>query len=264
MSYHRPPSRPLSGNTTTTGDTVTPKNIRSRASRAARPSGPAQPILHQINDVGIVVDESLIAYDPRMPPPAVPLSTSGLHPTQTKEKRRSKPLFGLPAAPWSRPTTPKNDERPALPPTSHGSHNRPSKPSKIDSWFKFGSPPPATTSSSRPYTAVPPPRRPTAPPPIPEDSVDVTLRPHSTPPRIHASRAESSDSERDGRCSPLLGLFSSARGRSKQRELSHRQSQSGKPVVGAPIIRTRTASREGPNAVKLLQEHVSQALTLTI
>jgi hypothetical protein len=138
MSYHRPPPRPLSGNTTTTGDTVTPKNLHSRASRAVRPSGPALPNLHQINDIGIVVDESLIPYDPRMPPPAVPLSASGLHSTQTKEKRRSKPLFGLPAAPWSRPTSPKNEERPALPPTSHGPPNRPSKSSKIDSWFKFG------------------------------------------------------------------------------------------------------------------------------
>ena len=91
------------------------------------------------------------------------------------------------------------------------------------------------------------------PPPIPLDYADGGMRPHSTPPRIHATRElESSDSERDGRCSPLLGLFSSARGRAKQREPTndHNQVNSGKPVVGVPVIRTRTASREGPNAPK--------------
>lgn len=78
----------------------------------------------------------------------------------------------------------------------------------------------------------------------------MTLRPHSTPPRVHISPIESSDSERDGRCSPLLGLFKSARGRAKQREHSRNHSHPGKLVVGAPITRTRTASRDDPNAVK--------------
>ncbi|KAI0249951.1 hypothetical protein BJV78DRAFT_1223057 [Lactifluus subvellereus] len=246
----RSPPRPLSGNTTTTGDTVTPRTVHSRAARAGRPPHPAQPIPHLINDSGIGVDEALIRYDPRMPPPPVPTSTSGTQPTQTKEKRRSKPFFGLPAAPWSHPTIPKDEERPALPPPSHGHPNRPSKVSKIESWFKFGTPPSAVASSSRTAIAAPQLHPPTASPSIPEDPAYVTLRPHSTPPRVHASAIESSDSERDGRCSPLLGLFTSARGRGKQREHSHNRSYSGKPVVGAPITRTRTASRDGPNVVK--------------
>ncbi|KAI0298903.1 hypothetical protein BC826DRAFT_88351 [Russula brevipes] len=89
-----------------------------------------------------------------------------------------------------------------------------------------------------------------APPPIPMDRPDISMRPHSTPPRVHASReVEPSDPEREGRCSPLLGFFTGARGRVKQRE--HTQdSNSAKPVVGAPIIRTRTASREGPDATR--------------
>lgn len=135
----RSPPRPPSGNTTTTGDTVTPRNIHSRASRAGRPPRPAQLIPHHlINDSGIGVDEPLITYDPRMPPPPVPAPASAAQPTQTKEKRRSKQLFGLPAPPWSRPTTPKVEEHPALPPPLHSPPIRPSKVSKIESWFKFG------------------------------------------------------------------------------------------------------------------------------
>ena len=79
------------------------------------------------------------------------------------------------------------------------------------------------------------------------------MRPRSTPPRIYDTREiESSDSERDGRCSPLLGLFTGARGRGKQRERNHDNLEviPGRPVVGAPITRIRTASREGPNVAK--------------
>ena len=79
------------------------------------------------------------------------------------------------------------------------------------------------------------------------------MRPRSTPPRIHNTREiESSDSERDGRCSPLLGLFNSARGRGKQRDRNHDNPEviPGRPVVGAPITRIRTASREGSNVTK--------------
>ena len=79
------------------------------------------------------------------------------------------------------------------------------------------------------------------------------MRPHSSPPRVHDTpEIESSESERDGRCSPLLGLFSSARGRGKQRERNHDnlEATTGKPVVGAPITRIRTASREGSNVSK--------------
>jgi hypothetical protein len=78
------------------------------------------------------------------------------------------------------------------------------------------------------------------------------MRPHSSPPRIHDTREiESSESERDGRCSPLLGLFSNARGRGKQRgRHDNLEVMTGKPVVGAPITRIRTASREGSNVTK--------------
>jgi hypothetical protein len=79
------------------------------------------------------------------------------------------------------------------------------------------------------------------------------MRPHSTPPRIHDTREiESSDSERDGRCSPLLGLFTSARGRCKQRGRNHNNLAviPGRPVVGTPITRMRTASREGSNVTR--------------
>src|SRR6266478_5964231 len=70
---------------------------------------------------------------------------------------------------------------------------------------------------SRPPTATPQPSR-SIISPVPENLADTRMRPRSTPPRIHDSRElESSDSERDGRCSPLLGLFTSARGRGKQR-----------------------------------------------
>ena len=48
-----------------------------------------------INDSDIGVNEPLIAYDPRMPPPPIPASALLAQPTSTKEKRRSKPLFGL-------------------------------------------------------------------------------------------------------------------------------------------------------------------------
>lgn len=82
---------------------------------------------------------------------------------------------------------------------------------------------------------------------------DTGMCPHSSPPRIHQTpEIESSESERDGRCSPLLGLFTSARGRGKQRERNHDNLEvtPGKPVVGAPITRIRTPSREGSNVSK--------------
>ncbi|KAH9986324.1 hypothetical protein BJV74DRAFT_951929 [Russula compacta] len=248
VSRPRSPSRPLSDNTTTTGETVTPKNFHSRTFRASRPPHHAQSISpHLINDSGIGVNEPLIAYDPLIPTPSVPDSASLVPPTSLKEKRRSKPLFGLPVAPWSRPTTPRDEEISAIP---YPPQSRQSKVSKFENWFKLG-PPSAIASSSRPI-AAPQPHRPLASP-ISANRADAGMRPHSTPPRIHASRElESSDSERDGRCSPLLGLFSSARGRGKQREGTHdhHQADSEKPVVGQPIIRTRTASREGPNGAK--------------
>ena len=81
---------------------------------------------------------------------------------------------------------------------------------------------------------------------------DTGMRPHSTL-HIHETReTESSDSERDGRCSPLLGLFTNARGRGKQRERNHGNLEvvPGRPVVGTPISRIRTASREGSNVTK--------------
>ncbi|KAI9452587.1 hypothetical protein F5148DRAFT_1235691 [Russula earlei] len=231
-SRHRSPTRPLSDNTTTTGETVTPKNLHSRASRASRVPHHAQSLSpHLINDSGIGVNDPLITYDPRMPPPLVAASASARS-TSAKDKRRSKQLFGLPVAPWSRPTTPK-DEDTSVPP--HAPPGRPSKVSKIENWFKIGLASSATPSP-RPIIAAPQPRRPMAPP-IPADRVNVGMRPHSTPPRIHASReVESSDSERDGRCSPLFGL-----GKQRERTHDHQQVNSGKPFV---------ASREGPNASK--------------
>ncbi|KAI9447579.1 hypothetical protein H4582DRAFT_10101 [Lactarius indigo] len=107
----------------------------------------------------------------------------------------------------------------------------------------------ATPSTSRPVIAAPQPFRPAISSSVPADRADARHRPHSTPPRIHPPGVESSDSERDGRCSPLLGLFTSTRGRGKQREQSQDRhpSRSRKPVVGAPMMRTRTASREGPS-----------------
>ena len=260
-SRPRSPSRPLSNNTTTTGETVTPKNMHTLTSRNGRPH--AVPV-HSINDSGIGVD----TYDPRMPPPPVPMVTQ---PTPTKEKRRSKPLFGLPPAPWSRPTTPKDEQVP-LPSPPQTPRNRPSKVSKIENWFKLGSSfsllshlknlirllsrlasslagtSSATPSSSRPHIAAPQPFRPATSPHVPADPAEASLRPHSTPPRIHPTNRESSDSERDGRCSPLLGLFTSTRGRGKQREQSQDRhpDRSRKPIVGAPMMRARTASRESP------------------
>ncbi len=131
-------SRPLSNNTTTTGETVTPKNMHSLTSRAGRLHHNVQAIpAHLINDSGIGVDEQLITYDPRMPPPPVPSPPTTSQPTPTKEKRRSKPLFGLSAAPWSRPTTPKNEQVP-LPSPPQSPRNRPSKVSRIENWFKHG------------------------------------------------------------------------------------------------------------------------------
>ncbi|KAH9169504.1 hypothetical protein EDB89DRAFT_2072905 [Lactarius sanguifluus] len=240
LSTVPPTLRPLSNNTTTTGETVTPKNMHTLTSRHN-----VQAIL--INDSGIGVDEPLITYDPRMPPPPPPPPVPGpattSQRTPTKEKRRSKPLFGLPAAPWSRPTTPKNEQVP-LPSPPQSPRNRPSKVSKIENWFKHGTTS-ATPSTSRPHIAAPQPCRPS----VPADRANARHRPHSTPPRIHPPGVESSDSERDGRCSPLLGLFTSTRGRGKQREHSQDRhpSRSRKPVVGAPMMRTRTASREGPS-----------------
>lgn len=132
----RSPSRPLSDNTTTTGETVTPKNFHSRTFRASRPPHHAQPISpHLINDSGIGVNEPLIAYDPHIPTLSVPDSASLVPPTSLKEKRRSKPLFGLPVAPWSRPTTPRDEEISAI---SYRSQSRQSKVSKFENWFKLG------------------------------------------------------------------------------------------------------------------------------
>ncbi|KAH9984115.1 hypothetical protein BJV77DRAFT_1072371 [Russula vinacea] len=244
------PSRPLSDNTITTGDTITPKKLHSRTPRASRAPRHTRPISpHLINDSGIGVNEPLIAYDPRMPPPPVPASALVAQPTSTKEKRRSKPLFGLPMAPWSRPTIPKSEEVSALSSPPQSPRSRASGVSKIENWFRIG--PPLAMASSRPPVAAPPPSRPITSP-VTADPADTGRRPHSTPPRIHASReVESSDSERDGRCSPLLGLFT-ARGRGKQRERNHDNLQPilGKSVVGAPITRTRTTSREGSNVTK--------------
>ena len=116
MSTSRPhsPTRPLSDNTITTGDTVTPKKSHSHTSRASRVHHHAWLIsLHSINDSGVGVNEPLIPYGPRMPPPPVAASALLAQPTSTKEKRRSKPLFGLRMAPWSRWTTttrPKNEQ----------------------------------------------------------------------------------------------------------------------------------------------------------
>ena len=133
-SRPRSPSRPLSNNTTTTGETVTPKNMRSLTPRAGRPHRKVQAI--PINDSGIGVDEPLITYDPRMPPPPVPCSAPISQPTPIKEKRRSKPLFGLPAAPWARPTTPKDEHVPL--PSPQTPRNRSFRVSRIENWFKLG------------------------------------------------------------------------------------------------------------------------------
>jgi hypothetical protein len=117
---------------------VTPSNVHSRTTRANRSHRAQSKSQHLINDSGINIKESLIAYDPRMPPPPVPAADSSAQPTSNKEKRRSKPLFGLAVPPWSRPTSPRNEDIPAfsLPPQSPPS--RPSKVSKIESWFKIG------------------------------------------------------------------------------------------------------------------------------
>jgi hypothetical protein len=138
-SHPRSPSRPLSDNTITTGDTVTPKKFHSRTSRASRAHHHARPISpHLINDSGIGVNEPLIAYDPRMPPPPVPASALLAQPTSTKEKRRSKPLFGLPMAPWSRSTRPKNEQVSTLPSPPQSPPSRPSGVSKIENLFRIG------------------------------------------------------------------------------------------------------------------------------
>jgi hypothetical protein len=138
-AHPRSPSRPLSDNTITTGDTVTPKKMHSRTSRASRAPHHVRPISpHLINDSGIGVNEPLIAYDPRMPPPPVPAFAPLAQATSTKEKRRSKPLFGLPAAPWSRPIRPKNEQVSALPSPPHSPRSRPSGVSKIENWFRIG------------------------------------------------------------------------------------------------------------------------------
>ncbi|KAN0137331.1 hypothetical protein V8E53_004776 [Lactarius tabidus] len=231
-------SRPLSNNTSTTGETVTPKNIHALTGRAIP--------VHAINDSGIGVDK----YHPLMPPPPVPGPSTVSQPTSSKEKRRSKQLFGLAAAHWSRPTTPKDEQVP-LPSPPQTPRSRPSKVSKIENWFKLGTSSSATPSSSRPVIAAPQARRPTTSSSVRPDPADACMRPHSTPPRTHR---DSSGSERDGRCSPLMGLFTSTRGRGKQREREQSQerqtSRSRKPVVvGAPMMRTRTASREGQAAV---------------
>jgi hypothetical protein len=208
-----------------------------------------------------------------MPPPPVPGPSTVPQPTSGKEKRRSKQLFGLAAAPWSRPTTPKDEQVP-LPSPPQTPRSRPSKVSKIENWFKLGTASftltfnrllsrprfagtssSATPPSSRPLIAAPKARRPTISSSVRADPADARRRPHSTPPRTRPTGGrDSSDSERDGRCSPLLGLFTSTRGRGKQRE--REQSQERQPsrsrktvVVGAPMMRTRTASREGPAAV---------------
>ena len=125
-SRPRSPSHPLSDNTITTGDTVTPKKSHSRTSRASRAHHHARPTSpHLINDSGIRVgvNERLIAYGPRTPASPVPASALLAQPTSTKEKRRSKPFFGLPMAPWSRSTTmtrpslyPSIFENPSQPP----------------------------------------------------------------------------------------------------------------------------------------------------
>jgi hypothetical protein len=135
-SRTRSPPRPLSDNTTTTGDTVTPKKFHSRTHRASRAPHHARPISpHLINDSGIGVNDPLIAYDFRIPPPPVPISALLAQPTSTKEKRRSKPLFGLPLAPWSRPTIPKDEQVSTLssPPQSPRS-----RPSGVSTWFRIG------------------------------------------------------------------------------------------------------------------------------
>lgn len=124
-SRPRSPSRPLSNNTSTTGETVTPKNVRRLTSRTI----PA----HAINDSGIGVDK----YHPLMLPPPVAGPSTVSQPTSSREKRRSKQLFGLAAAPWSRPTTPKDEQVP-LPSPPQTPRSRPSKVSKIENWFKLG------------------------------------------------------------------------------------------------------------------------------
>lgn len=126
-SRPRSPSRPLSNNTSTTGETVTPKNMRRLTSSRTIPA-------HAINDSGIGVDK----YHPLMLPPPVPGPSTVPQPTSGKEKRRSKQLFGLAAAPWSRPTTPKDEQVP-LPSPPQTPRSRPSKVSKIENWFKLGS-----------------------------------------------------------------------------------------------------------------------------
>jgi hypothetical protein len=139
-SRPRSPPRPLSDNTTTTSETVTPKKLHSRTSRASRSPHHAQPLSpHMINDSGIGVNEPLITYDLHMPPTiAAAVDAATVRPTSTKEKRRSKPLFGLPVAPWSRPTTPKDEEISAPPLPRQSSRSRQSRVSKIENWFKIG------------------------------------------------------------------------------------------------------------------------------
>ena len=115
---------------------MTPKRLHSRTLRASRAPGHARPLSpHLINDSGIGVNEPLIAYDPRMPPPPVPAPALVAQPTPVKEKRRSKALFGLPIVPWSRPTIPKDEEAAVLssPPQSPRGRT-----SKIENWFRIG------------------------------------------------------------------------------------------------------------------------------
>ena len=138
--HPRSTPRPLSDNTITAGDTVTPKKLHSRTLRASRAPHHARPISpHLINDSGIGVNEPLIAYDPRMPPPPAPASALLAQPTPAKEKRRSKPLFGLPMAPWSRPTIPKEEGVvPAISSPPQSPRGRSSGVSKIENWFRIG------------------------------------------------------------------------------------------------------------------------------
>ncbi|KAI0065844.1 hypothetical protein BV25DRAFT_1821529 [Artomyces pyxidatus] len=267
----RSPSRPLSNNTTTTGDTITPTNVRSRTPRATAPPQFDHPA-HPVNDSGIGVNEHPYEYDPRMPPPPLPIplpQPPAQTPTQQKRKSKTPTLFGISLPGRSRPTTPKNEDAPPgnmvsrpmspsatrgrQPPSSKGGKDKPTGPTWLNPRLFSGPPrPPAEASgqSSRTPIVAPQPRSAMKPsmtaPPTPSTTFDAVPRTHSTPPTMPPlTRSDSSSSVRSGRCSPLLGLGGGAR-RMFSTKNKGKEKEAGRPVVSVPMMRTRTASREGP------------------
>ncbi|KAI0042248.1 hypothetical protein FA95DRAFT_591764 [Auriscalpium vulgare] len=239
----RSPSRPFSNTTAGTDTTVTPTNNRSCTPRPAHPPQFKHPA-YPVNDSGIGVNE----YDARMPPPPVPVPVHAPVPVQAQtptpkpQKRKSKPatLFGISLPVRSRPPTPTAGlERPVhspAPPTPKSTNHSAPTSSKSRSQTYPVATPSASGSRRPPMTAM------TAPP-TPTVAPDPVLRPRSTPPR---DRPVSSDSERDGRCSPLFGLGAGARRmfRSRSRGKEKEKDKQKEREVGRPVM-VKAGGRHG-------------------